>query len=116
MSMIRSKDTPVRPAGGKPEIVVRKFLFGNGFRYKLHDKMLSGKPDIVFPKYKMVVFIHSCFWYGYEDCKYFVVPNPNEPEEAKSEARICETTLSGLTLFIFLLKMSYYFLEDSVIR
>ncbi|OOP56942.1 MAG: hypothetical protein AYP45_06415 [Candidatus Brocadia carolinensis] len=90
MSMIRSKDTPVRPAGGKPEIV--------------------------FPKYKMLVFIHSCFWYGYEDCKYFVVPNPNEPEEAKSEARICESTLSGLTLFIFLLKMSYYFLEDSVIR
>ena len=45
MSMIMSKDT-------KPEIMVRKFLFGNGFRYKLHDKMLPGKPDLVFPKYK----------------------------------------------------------------
>ena len=54
MSMIRSKDT-------KPEILVRKFLFGNGFRYKLHDKMLPGKPDLVFPKYKTVVFIHGCF-------------------------------------------------------
>ena len=67
MSMIRSKDT-------KPEIIVRKFLFGNGFRYKLHDKMLPGKPDLVFPKYKTVIFIHGCFWHGHEGCKYFVVP------------------------------------------
>lgn len=67
MSMIRSKDT-------KPEIIVRKFLFGNGFRYKLHDKMLPGKPDLVLPKYKTVTFIHGCFWHGHEGCKYFVVP------------------------------------------
>lgn len=67
MSMIRSKDT-------KPEMIVRKFLFGNGFRYKLHDKMLPGKPDLVFPKYKTVIFIHGCFWHGHEGCKYFVVP------------------------------------------
>ena len=67
MSMIRSKDT-------KPEILVRKFLFGNGFRYKLHDKTLPGKPDLVFPKYKTVIFIHGCFWHGHEGCKYFVVP------------------------------------------
>ena len=63
MSMIRSKDT-------KPEILVRKFLFGNGFRYKLYDKTLPGKPDIVFPKYKTVIFIHGCFWHGHEGCKY----------------------------------------------
>ena len=67
MSMIRSKDT-------KPEIIVRKFLFGNGFRYKLYDKTLPGKPDLVFPKYKTVIFIHGCFWHGHEGCKYFVVP------------------------------------------
>lgn len=67
MSRIRSKDT-------KPEILVRKFLFTKGFRYKLHDKMLPGKPDIVFPKYKTVVFIHGCFWHGHEGCKYFVIP------------------------------------------
>ena len=67
MSMIRSKDT-------KPEIIVRKFLFGNGFRYKLHDKTLPGKPDLVFPKYKTVIFVHGCFWHGHEVCKYFVVP------------------------------------------
>ena len=67
MSMIRNKDT-------KPEIIVRKFLFGNGFRYKLHDKMLPGKPDLVFPKYKTIIFIHGCFWHGHDGCKYFVVP------------------------------------------
>ncbi|HQU32627.1 MAG: DNA mismatch endonuclease Vsr [Planctomycetia bacterium] len=67
MSMIRSRDT-------KPEIIVRKFLFGNGFRYKLHDKTLPGRPDLVLPKYKTVIFIHGCFWHGHGGCKYFVVP------------------------------------------
>lgn len=57
MSMIRSKNT-------KPEILVRKFLHAQGFRYKLHDKKLPGKPDIVLPKYKTVIFIHGCFWHA----------------------------------------------------
>ncbi|MDH5380294.1 MAG: DNA mismatch endonuclease Vsr [Cyclobacteriaceae bacterium] len=67
MSRIKGKDT-------KPEILVRKFLFSQGFRYRLHDKKLSGKPDLVFPKYKKVVFIHGCYWHGHEGCKYFVPP------------------------------------------
>ncbi len=67
MSMIRSRDT-------KPEIIVRRFLFGNGLRYKLHDKTLPGKPDLVFPKYKTVIVVHGCFWHGHEGCKYFVIP------------------------------------------
>ena len=67
MSRIRSKDT-------KPEMVVRKFLHKNGFRYRLHVKTLPGKPDIVLPKYKTVIFIHGCFWHGHKGCKYFVVP------------------------------------------
>src|SRR5436190_3050879 len=67
MSRIRAKDT-------KPEMLVRKFLHANGFRYKLHDKKLPGKPDIVLPKYKTVIFVHGCFWHGHKDCKYFVVP------------------------------------------
>lgn len=67
MSRIRSKDT-------KPELIVRSFLFGKGFRYKLHDRTLPGKPDLVFPKYKTVVFVHGCFWHGHEKCKYFVIP------------------------------------------
>ena len=67
MSRIRSKNT-------KPELIVRKFLFANGFRYRLHSKNLPGKPDIVLPKYKTVIFVHGCFWHGHENCKYFVVP------------------------------------------
>ena len=67
MSRIRSKDT-------KPEMIVRKFLHGQGFRYRLHVKDLPGKPDIVLPKYKTVIFIHGCFFHGHKDCKYFVVP------------------------------------------
>ncbi len=67
MSMIKGKDT-------NPEIVVRKFLHKNGFRYRLNDKNLPGKPDIVLPKYKTVIFVNGCFWHGHENCKYFVVP------------------------------------------
>jgi len=67
MSRIKGKNT-------KPEMIVRKFLFSKGFRYRLHDKKLPGKPDIVLPKYKTVIFINGCFWHGHEGCKYFVVP------------------------------------------
>jgi len=67
MSKIRSKDT-------KPELLVRKFLHAQGFRYRLHVKDLPGKPDIVLPKYKTVIFVHGCFWHGHDGCKYYVVP------------------------------------------
>jgi DNA mismatch endonuclease (patch repair protein) len=67
MSRIKGKDT-------KPEMLVRRFLHANGFRYKLHDKSLPGKPAIVLPKYKTVIFVHGCFWHGHKGCKYFVVP------------------------------------------
>ena len=67
MSKIRSKNT-------KPEMLVRKFLHSKGFRYKLHVKELPGKPDIVLPKYKTVIFVHGCFWHGHSGCKYFVIP------------------------------------------
>ena len=67
MAAIKGKDT-------KPEITVRKFLFSKGFRYKLYDKSLPGKPDLVLPKYKMVIFVHGCFWHGHDGCKYFVIP------------------------------------------
>lgn len=55
-------------------MLVRRFLHAQGFRYKLHDKTLPGKPDLVLPKYKTVIFIHGCFWHGHEGCKYYVVP------------------------------------------
>lgn len=67
MSRIRSKNT-------KPKILVRKFLHAEGFRYRLHAKNLPGKPDIVLPKYKTVIFVQGCFWHGHANCKYFVIP------------------------------------------
>ena len=67
MSQIKSKDT-------KPELLVRKYLFANGFRFKLHDKSLPGKPDIVLPKYKTIILINGCFWHGHKGCKYFILP------------------------------------------
>ena len=67
MSRIKGKNT-------KPEMLVRRFLHAHGYRYRLHDKKLPGKPDIVLPKYKTVIFVHGCFWHGHKNCKYFVVP------------------------------------------
>jgi DNA mismatch endonuclease, patch repair protein len=67
MSQIKGKNT-------KPEMLVRKFLHVNGFRYRLHVKNLPGKPDIVLSKYKTVIFIHGCFWHGHKHCKYYVIP------------------------------------------
>ena len=70
MTRIHGKDT-------KPEILVRKYLFNRGLRFRKNDKRLPGHPDIVFPKYKTVVFINGCFWHGHEGCKYFVMPKSN---------------------------------------
>lgn len=72
---IRSKNmAAIKGKNTKPEMLVRRFLHAHGFRYKLHDKTLPGKPDIVLPKYKTVIFIHGCFWHGHTGCKYYVVP------------------------------------------
>ncbi|MDR2928167.1 MAG: very short patch repair endonuclease [Cytophagaceae bacterium] len=70
MSKIRSKDT-------KPELALRKALFARGFRYRVNDKHLPGKPDIVLPKYKTIIFLHGCFWHRHEGCKYAYTPKTN---------------------------------------
>mgnify|MGYP001365197712 CR=1 FL=1 len=67
MSQIKSGNT-------KPELLVRKFLFANGFRYRIHDSRFPGKPDVVLPMYKTVIFVHGCFWHGHDGCKYYIVP------------------------------------------
>jgi len=69
MSQIRGKDT-------KPEMQVRRWLWHNGYRYRLHRKGLPGKPDIVFPGRKKVIFVHGCFWHKH-DCRYFKWPATN---------------------------------------
>ncbi len=70
MSRIRGKDT-------KPEILVRQYLFAEGFRFRKNDKRYPGHPDIVLPKYRTMVFVNGCFWHGHEGCKYYTVPKSN---------------------------------------
>lgn len=71
MSKIRGKDT-------KPELEVRKFLFKKGFRYRINNEKLRGKPDIVLPRYKTVIFVNGCFWHAHEGCKDFKWPRSNQ--------------------------------------
>ncbi len=70
MSAVKSKNT-------KPEILVRKALHAMGYRFRLHVKELPGKPDIVLPKYKTVIFVNGCFWHRHEGCKYASTPTTN---------------------------------------
>lgn len=70
MSCIKGKNT-------KPEEIVRKYLFSQGFRYRKNYKRLPGTPDIVLPKYRTVIFVNGCFWHGHQGCRYFVVPKTN---------------------------------------
>jgi DNA mismatch endonuclease (patch repair protein) len=70
MSGIRGRDT-------KPELVVRKYLHSHGLRYRIAPKNPPGKPDIVLPKYRAVVFVHGCFWHRHEGCRYTTTPATN---------------------------------------
>lgn len=70
MSKIRSTNT-------RPEILLRKALFAKGYRYRIHCKAMPGKPDIVFAKYKTVVFVHGCFWHYHQDCREGRIPSSN---------------------------------------
>lgn len=104
MSQIKGKDT-------KPEILVRKYLFSKGFRFRLHDNKLPGKPDIVLPKHKTVVFIHGCFWHGHKGCKYFVPPktrkkwwmnkiNRNKQLDTENTGELSEKNWNILTIAV----------------
>lgn len=70
MSGIRNKDTA-------PELIVRRYLHGFGFRYRLHAAALTGKPDLVLPKYRVVVFVNGCFWHRHKKCKLAYMPKTN---------------------------------------
>ena len=70
MAAIKGKDT-------KPEILVRKFLWARGFRYRLNHPRLPGKPDIVLRKYRTCILVNGCFWHGHEGCRYYVMPKSN---------------------------------------
>lgn len=111
MSKIKGKNT-------RPEIMVRKFLHTNGFRFRLHDKRLPGKPDIILSKYKTIVFINGCFWHGHENCKYFVVPKTrtewwkdkivqNKKGDNENYAKLTEMGWKVITIFECKLKKEF---------
>jgi len=67
MSRIRGKNTA-------PELAVRSFLYHKGLRFRIHINKLPGRPDIVLPKYKTIIFVHGCFWHRHQGCKYAYIP------------------------------------------
>ena len=103
MSRIRGKDT-------KPEVLVRKYLFSRGLRFRKNDKRYPGRPDIVLPKYKTAVFVHGCFWHLHEGCKYAVMPKSNvdywekklygnRERDARNQAELKEMGCTVLTVW-----------------
>ena len=107
MSGIRSKNT-------KPELLIRKGLHARGFRFRLNDKRLPGKPDLVFPKYSAVIFVHGCFWHRH-DCHLFKWPKTrrefwhkkllrNQEKDVESYARLKKDGWYILTIWECALK------------
>nr|WP_321265155.1 DNA mismatch endonuclease Vsr [uncultured Sphaerochaeta sp.] len=93
MSSIKAKDT-------KSELLVRSYLFRLGFRFRVNDKRLVGRPDIVLSKYKTVIFINGCFWHAHLGCKYFTLPKTNRPfweqklaKNRERDQRVCAQLL-----------------------
>ena len=70
MAKVHSKNT-------KPEILVRSLLFRRGYRFRICQPCLPGKPDIVLKKYKSAIFVHGCFWHGHDNCKNATIPKSN---------------------------------------
>jgi DNA mismatch endonuclease (patch repair protein) len=68
----------IRKTNTKPEVLVRSFLFQKGFRFRIHVKELAGNPDIVLPKYNVIVFVNGCFWHAHEGCKYNKMPKSRQ--------------------------------------
>ncbi|SDY39846.1 very short patch repair endonuclease [Nitrosomonas halophila] len=103
MSRVRAKNT-------RPEMTVRRLLHSMGYRYRLHDTSLPGKPDLVFASRHKVIFVHGCFWHGHEGCRFFAVPKSNRDfwndkfkrNMARDEAnyvKLCEAGWSVLVIW-----------------
>lgn len=101
MSRIKGKRT-------KPEDLVAKYLFAQGYRYRRNVKSLPGTPDIVLKKYRTVIFINGCFWHMHEGCKYFVWPENNAEfwkekllaNKQRDEEKIKQLTSNGWKVLV----------------
>ena len=103
MSGIKSKNT-------KPERLIRSFLHRQGFRFRLHDKRLPGRPDLVLPRYRAVVNVHGCFWHQHHGCRFAYMPASNRAfwkqklegnvaRDLRNEAALCELGWRVLTVW-----------------
>ncbi len=96
MAAIRGRNT-------KPEMLVRKFLFSRGFRYRLCHPRLPGHPDLVLRKYRTVIFVNGCFWHGHENCRYYRLPQTNtefwqakiERNQKRDKEKQCQLAVMG---------------------
>ena len=92
MAAVHSKDT-------RAELLVRRFLWSHGIRYRIHSKYLPGKPDIVISRYRLAIFVHGCLWHGHENCPRGRIPKSrvkywrNKIETNKSRDRLTEKKL-----------------------
>ena len=101
MAGIRGKDT-------KPELLVRRHLHAAGLRFRLNDRRLPGRPDIVFPRYRTAVFVHGCFWHQHQGCRFAVLPKQNglfwreklEGNRYRDQRRIEELAVLGWRTFV----------------
>lgn len=134
MAAIRGKNT-------KPEMLVRKFLFARGFRYRLNHPRLPGHPDLVLLKYRTVIFVNGCFWHGHEGCRYFRLPQTNtefwekkigrnKQRDAEEQRRLAEMGWHCITVWECQLKptvrqqtleslaytLNYIYLQDRTIK
>ena len=118
MSKIRSTNT-------KPEMLLRKRLFAEGFRYRINDRKLPGKPDLVFKKYNTVIFVHGCFWHGHQDCRHFVVPktrtefwtekiNGNRERDQRNNALLKKAGWNVITVWECDMKKNTF--EDTLVK
>lgn len=87
----------IRSTNSKPEVTVRKYLFSKGLRYRKNVKDLPGKPDLVFPKYKTVVFVNGCFWHAHQGCSRFVMPKSHTEYWSTKIARNAERDAENYT-------------------
>ncbi|HWH86820.1 MAG TPA: DNA mismatch endonuclease Vsr [Pseudomonas sp.] len=103
MSKIKGKNT-------RPEMIVRKFLHANGYRFRLHRKDLPGNPDIVLPKLRVCIFVHGCFWHLHKNCKFSTLPKTrpeywlekltkNTERDSKNESRLQQAGWTVLTIW-----------------
>ena len=115
MSAIKGKNTI-------PELLVRKFLFSRGFRYRLNQSCLPGHPDLVLRKYRTVIFVNGCFWHGHEGCKYYVMPKTNvefwrnKIEQNRLRDKEEQRKLRQHTLESLEYTLSHIFLEDRKVK